>query len=79
MANDFIMGLGGHGVQSDGESFLEAVGKQVDLGAKELSDQRAGVIEAFDLLAGEFCKGRFSPVSDEFDGVDEVFFSERKR
>jgi len=74
MANDFIMGLGGHGVQSDGESFIKGIGKEVDLGSKELSDQRAGIIEAFDLLAGKFCKGRFSPLSDEFDGVDEVFF-----
>ena len=74
MADDFIVSLGAHRVQSDGESFIEAVGKEVDLGPKELSDQGAGIIETFDLLAGKFCESRFSPISDEFDGVDEVFF-----
>jgi hypothetical protein len=43
MANDFVMSLGAHWVQSDGESFFEAVGTEVDLGPKELSDQGAGV------------------------------------
>jgi hypothetical protein len=74
MANDFVMSLGAHRVQSDGQSFMEAVGKEVDLGPKELSDQGAGIVETFDLLAGKLCEGRFSPISDEFDGVEEVFF-----
>jgi hypothetical protein len=43
-------------------------------GPKELSDQGAGIVETFDLLAGKLCEGRFSPISDEFDGVEEVFF-----
>ena len=58
MADDFVMRLGTHGVQSDDESFMEAVGKEVDLGPKKLSDQGAGLIEAFDLLAGKLCEGR---------------------
>ena len=74
MADDFVMRLSAHGVQSDGESFLERVGKEVDLGPKELSDQGTGIIGAFNLLAGKLCQGRFSSVSDEFDGVDEMFF-----
>ena len=74
MANDLVVSLGAHRVQSDGESFMEAVGKEVDLGPKELSDQGAGIIEAFDLLTGKLCEVRFSPISDEFNGVDEVFF-----
>jgi hypothetical protein len=74
MANNFVMSAGAHRMQSDGESFTEAVGKQVDLGPKELSDQGAGIIEAFDFLAGQLYEGRLSPISDEFDGVDEVFF-----
>ena len=74
MADNFVMSLGAHRVQSDGESLMEAVRKEVDLGPKELSDQGAGIIEAFDPLAGELCEGRLSPISDEFDGVDEVFF-----
>ena len=57
MADDFVMRLGTHGVQSDDESFMEAVGKEVDLGPKKLSDQGAGLIEAFDLLAGKLCEG----------------------
>ena len=64
MADDFIVSLGAHRVQSDGESFIEAVGKEVDLGPKELSDQGAGIIEAFDLLAGKFCESRFSAISE---------------
>jgi hypothetical protein len=48
MADDLVVGLSAHGVQSDGESFLEAIGKEVDLGPKELSDQGAGIIETFD-------------------------------
>src|SRR6266436_4024294 len=74
MANNFVMSLGAHWMQSDSESFMEAVGKQIDLSPKELSDQGAGIIEAFDLPAGEPCEGRFSPIGDEFDGVDEEFF-----
>jgi hypothetical protein len=41
---DFVVRLGAHGVQSGGESFIEAVGKEVDLGPNELSDQGAGLI-----------------------------------
>jgi hypothetical protein len=36
---------------------MEAIGNEVDLGPKELSDQGATLIEAFDLLAGKLCKG----------------------
>ena len=34
------MRLSAHGVQSDNKSFMEAVGKEVDLRSKELSQQR---------------------------------------
>ena len=68
------MSLGAHRVQSDGQSFLEAIRKEVDLGPKELANQGAGIIKAFDFLAGELYESRLSPISDQFDGVDEVFF-----
>ena len=68
------MSLGGHGVQAPGESFILLVGNQVDFGAEELSDQRAGIVEPFELLAGKLREGCFSPISDELDRVDEVFF-----
>ena len=68
------MSLGAHWVQSDGESFIEAIGNEVDLGTKELSDQGAGIVEAFDFLASELDQGRLSSISDEFDSVDEVLF-----
>ena len=45
------------------------VGNKVDFGAEELSNQRAGIIEALDLLAGKLREGCFSPISDEFDRV----------
>ena len=68
------MSLGGHWMQAHGESLILLVGNQVDLGAEELSDQRAGIVESFELLAGKLRESRFSPISDELDGVDEVFF-----
>ena len=68
------MSLGGQGVQAHGESFILLVGNQVDFGAEELSDQRAGIVEPFELLAGKLREGCFSPISDELDRVDEVFF-----
>jgi hypothetical protein len=77
--DDFVMSLGGQGMQARGECFILLVGNQVDLGAEELSDQRAGIVEAFEFLAGKLREGCFSPISDELDGVDEVFFSERSR
>jgi hypothetical protein len=36
------MSLGGHWVPAHGKSFILLVGKKVDFGAEELSDQRAG-------------------------------------
>ena len=68
------MSLGGHGVQAHGESFILLVGNQVDFGAEELSDQRAGIVEPFELLPGKLREGCFSPISDGLDRVDEVFF-----
>ena len=68
------MSLGAQGMQAHGESFILLVGNQVDFGTEELSDQRAGIIEPFELLAGKLRKGCFSPISDELDRVDEVFF-----
>ena len=41
---------------------------------EELSNQGTGIVEAFDLLAGKLRKGCFSPISNELDRVDEVFF-----
>ena len=61
-------------MQAHGESFILLVGNQVDFGAEELSDQRAGIVEAFKLLACKLREGCFGPISDELDGVDEVFF-----
>ena len=61
MADDFVMSLGGQGVQAHGESFILLVGNQVDFGAEELSDQRAGIVEPFELLAGQAARGLFQP------------------
>ena len=74
MADDFVTSFGAHRVQTHGQSFILLVGKEVDFGAEELSNQGAGVIEAFDLVAGKLGEGCFSPISDELDRVDEVFF-----
>ena len=74
MADDFVLSFGAHRVQTHSQSFILLVGKEVDFGAEELSNQGAGVIEAFDLISGKLGEGRFSPISDEFDGVDEVLF-----
>ncbi|MBV8970259.1 MAG: hypothetical protein JO331_14545 [Verrucomicrobia bacterium] len=74
MPDDFVMSLRGHGMQAHDESFILLVGNQVDLGAEQLSDQRAGIVEPFELLASKLRKGCFSAISDELDGVDEVLF-----
>ena len=74
MADDFVMSLGGQGVQAHGEGFILLVGNQVNFCAEELSNQLTGIIEAFELFAGKLREGGFSPISDELDGVDEVFF-----
>ena len=68
------MSLGGQGVQAHVESFILLVGNQDNFGAEELSDQRARIVESFELLAGKLREGCFSPISDELDRVDEVFF-----
>ena len=74
MADDFVMSFGAHRVQMHGQRFILLVGNKIDFGAEELSNQGAGIVEAFDLLAGKLREGCFSPISDELDRVDEVFF-----
>jgi hypothetical protein len=74
MADDFVMSFGAHRVQMHGQRFILLVGNKIDFGAEELSNQGAGIVEAFDLLPGKLRKGCFSPISDELDRVDEVFF-----
>ena len=74
VSDDFVLSFGAHRVQTYSQSFILLVGKEVDFGAEELSNHRAGVIEAFDLVAGKLGEGRFRPISDEFDGVDEMLF-----
>ena len=61
------MRLGAHWVQTHGKSFDLLVGNKINFGAEELSNQGAGIIEAFDLLAGNLGEGRFSPISDEMN------------
>jgi len=39
VADDFVMRLGAHWVQTYGKSFILLVGNKVDLGAEELSNQ----------------------------------------
>jgi hypothetical protein len=39
MVDDFVVRLGAHGVQTNGECLLEAVWNEVNLGAEKLSDQ----------------------------------------
>ena len=68
------MSFGAHRVQMHGQSFILLVGNKIDFGAEELSNQGAGIVEAFDLLARKLGEGCFSPISDEFDGVDEMLF-----
>ena len=63
MADDFVLALGGHGVQAYRESFILLVGNKVDFGAKDLSNQGTSLIEAFDFLAGQLCEGCFSPIT----------------
>ena len=48
MADDFVLALGGGGVQAHREGFILLVGNKVDFGAKDLSNQGTGFIEAFD-------------------------------
>jgi hypothetical protein len=41
-------------VQTHSQSFILLIGKEVDFGAEELSNQGTGVVEAFDLGARAF-------------------------
>lgn len=50
-------------MQSYGESLILLVGNKVDFGPEELSAQRAGIIEAFELLAGKLREDYFSPIT----------------
>ena len=61
MADDFVLSLGAHRVQTHGQGFILLVGNKIDFGAEELSNQGAGIVEAFDLLAGKAARGPFQP------------------
>jgi len=74
MADNFVMCLGAHWVQTHGQSFILLFGNKIDFGAEKLANQGTGIVEAFDLLAGKLREGRFGPISDQLDRVDEVFF-----
>jgi hypothetical protein len=39
VADDFVMSMGGQGVQAHGEGFILLVGNEVNFGAQELSNQ----------------------------------------
>ena len=68
------MSFGAHWVQTHRQRFILLVGDKIDFGAEKLSNQGTGIVEAFDLLAGKLREGRFRPISDQLDRVDEVFF-----
>jgi hypothetical protein len=74
MADGFIVDVGGQRMQTYGESLVLLVGNEIDFGVVKLAHQSAGVLQAMHLFASDLGHGGFSPVSDEFDGVDEVFF-----
>ena len=74
VADDFVMSFGAHWVQTHRQRFILLVGNKIDFGAEKLSNQGTGIVEAFDLLAGKLREGRFRPISDQLDRVDEVFF-----
>jgi hypothetical protein len=61
MANDFIMGLGGHGVQSDSESFIKGIGKEVDVAHPTQSI--LSLVTQLMLLLGAFIFSMARPMS----------------
>ena len=68
------MNFGSKRMQAHRQGFVLLVGNQIDFGAEQLANEGPGIIEAMHFLPSKLGQGGFGPISNELDGIEEVFF-----
>ena len=62
----------GEMVEADGQGVGGQVRGKIGLGIEDLTQQRAGIVGAGDMLAKQRCHAGFGAIGDHLDGIDEV-------